>query len=854
MSSSISRALFLSAAALILATAVFLRTWGMDYDTIHPDDPKQVIAARKFLEGNYTYALDNENRHIRGYPFFAMHMVEWTYRGYERILRHLTPTVAPPRTALPVKKFEIFLRRTGLALNILYELAALGLVFVIGRRLFDPWVGLAAAGIFAVSSLRIQVAHVVGADLPESLATIGVFFFSVRLRGRERLLDYLGVGICAGLAAAAKYHGFLSLLAPALVFLELRRREGWRSLAILWRWVGPLVVLAGFAAAFVLATPSLILAPGAAFAAIVAAIQATVDYWIPPQYAGRRFAYAASIWYHHINNFLRFFEPLPGWLALIALGVFAARRRLRESFLWIYPLVLFPLGAYGFPESVSYHYLGILVTFYWILAFALVEGIRYLGKAWVRIPAVALLGGWALLAAASDTSLFAIPSAAELSEWWYADCPTPGLFRLAEPRLAKDSPHPRLLGIDFGQFSSRANVERKQEEAAGRPVARFELEKRSPTLNHIRNRPHRIFWEDGKGRDVELFPPPRRTVTAREALVFPENMTLSRSSALLTLPPGEPVVRRIRRAAGDSAWLLYAHYPVRSEGRGQARLRISYPGGRRSLRVVKGGDLFVEVDLRRADLLYNGLFATVRLWSNEPLFVWLVSPQERGWFLLMMERWQELEAWEARGQGWKSATRLAIARAHRGEAPPPGALLSCEQALPDFRTGAAADLYRGWTRGVDLGLYAEPHPRIPLERFVVRTADDELTPPDLPPGGTLAGPHEDLVPGFYRVVYQVSGSGGEGALEYRITGAARAMIIAAVRSPLPEGRQEVSIPLRVTPSAPGWDLEFLVINQGRAPVRIDEVRVENEPELQLRWWLGEMAAALGDRDGATGGP
>ena len=835
--------------ALVAGAALYLRVWSLDYDKIHPDDPKQIAAAREFVKGDYLYGLDQKNKYIRGYPYFAMHLIEWTYDVYEQVLSHVAPGTPPPREALAEPDFDIFLRRIGLMLNCFYEMIALGLVFLVGRRIFDPWVGLAAAAVFAVSSLHIQTTHMIGADLPQSLFMFGVFFFCARLRDRERLPDWLGAGICAGLAAATKYSGLLSLLAPALVFVELRQRAGWRGAFSPRRIAGPLVVITAFVAAFALATPSILLAPKAGIAAIQSVLHTAGNFRIVEGYEGRRLAFVMSLWYSHLNNFLRFFEPLPGWLTLISLGVFIARRRLRESILWIYPLVLFAVAAYGFPVGVAYHYLSVLSPLTWVIGFAAVEGCRALKKPWLQVPAVVLLGGWALVAAASDTSVFGLPTATNLAERWFTDCAAPARFTLVSPQDSRKQNYPRMLGIDFEDFSSSARAERAQE-AAEMPavVANFDFEKRTPTLNHIRNRPHRIRWSDGQSHDVELFPPPRRAAGESEEVIFPANLLLSRSAALMALAPAQTVTRRIRREEGASSWLLYAHYPARAAGRDKVRLRLEHHGRWRTLWVDKGGDFLVDLDLRRTDVLYNGFFSTIRLRSNEPVLVWLVSPRERGWFLLMMERWQDLEAWERTQAGWKSEARHAIAVRHLGGggADSKGAS-ACEAALTGFRTGDPAELFKAWTGGIDLGIFADPRPVVAMERFAVKAADKELTPPQLPPGSRLAGPFEQLVPGFYRVVWEVSGSGGTGDLEYQVTGAAGSRTIGALTTPLPEGRQVMSMPLRITASSPGWDLEFPVINRGNAPVRVESVRVENDPEAQLRWWLEELKQAMGDR-------
>ena len=834
--------------ALLAGTALYLRSWRLDYDRIHPDDPKQILAASEFVRGDYLFGLNRRNKDIRGYPYFAMHLVEWTYLGYEQVLSHVAPSTPTPRMTLDDKEFAIYLRRIGLMLNCLYEFIALGLVFLVGRRLFDPWVGLAAAGVFAVSSLHIQATHMIGADLPGSLFVFGVFFFCARLRDRERLWDWFGAGVCAGLAAAAKYNGLLSLLAPALVYLELRLREGWRTTLSPRRISGPLVVFAAFAAAFALATPSLLLAPQAALDAIQSVLVVVKEFRIPEEYVGRRIAWVVSLWYSHLNNFLRFFEPLPGWLTLASLGVFVARRRLRESFLWVYSLVLFPIAAYSFPVSVAYHYFCVFLPLTWVIGFAVVEMQRALKKTWLQVPTAVLLGGWALVAAVSDTSVFTLPTAAKLAERWFVDCAEPDRFELASPQDTRKQIYPRMFGIDFESFFSSARAELELEAAKMKPVvAAFDLEKRSPTLNHIRNRPHRIRWRDGRERDVEFFPPPRRAGGSRKEFVFPENLVLGRSPALMTLTPGQTAVRYVRRGQDASSWLLYAHYPARTGGRDKTRLQLEHRGRWRTLWLEKGGDYLADLDLRHTDILYNGIFSTVRLRSDEPVFVWLVSPRERGWFLLMMERWQELEAWERTRPGWKSAARLAVARRHLGDGGvEQKGVAAVEAALPGFRTGAPAEMFGVWTGGMDLGLYADPRPQVAMERVVNTTAGADLSAA-LPPGGRFAGPFEQLVPGFYRVVWEVSGAGGIGDLEFRVTGDAGRRQVAALTAPLPEGRQLVSVPLRITASSPGWNLEFPVVNKGNTPVRLEGVRVENDPEPQLRWWLDELKLSFRDR-------
>jgi hypothetical protein len=206
-----------------------------------------------------------------------------------------------------------------------------------------------------------------------------------------------------------------------------------------------------------------------------------------------------------------------------------------------------------------------------------------------------------------------------------------------------------------------------------------------------------------------------------------------------------------------------------------------------------------------------------------------------------------LEAWERQRPGWKSEARRAIAQRHLGAGKAAAAVgAAVEAALPGFRTGDPAERFRAWTKGIDLGIYADPRPGVAMERLVVKAGTGESPPPHLPPGSRVAGPLEQLVPGFYRVVWEVSGSGGTGELEYLVTADSGARQVARGLAPLPTGRRELSIQLRVTASSPGWDLEFPIVNRGSAPVRLEGVRVENDPERQLRWWTEGLKQALED--------
>jgi hypothetical protein len=818
--------------ATLLALGLFLRVWGIDYPRDHPDGGKQVTAAMRFVYGDYTFALGHPSDDVSGYPYYAMHIVELSYRACDAALRHLYPHHDPPRAAKSKGAviFKTFLRSLARWLNVLYQLLSIVLLYLVGRRLFGGLAGIFAAGLMTFSTLQIQMTHVVNADIPSAFFVLASMYLAIRVRDEETPLGYLAAGVTAGAAAAAKYHGIFALFFLFLVFLEWRWRKGdwrefpWRSaLTALW---APL----GFALAFLLSTPSLLLNAGGTLTAIADYRGDMSGYNVPAEYVHRR----AALFFHqlpnHANSFLRFFEPLPGWAALASLLLFWFRRGRRDALLWVYPLVLFPLGNFAHNTSVSYHYLGILVPFYWIAGYAAAEVFGALKPAALRAAVALAFFTFLFLGAASDASMFSLPPARVLAEEWLEDAGDSGPFKLVKSK--DEDRRPRVLGIAFG--GSSALVERPVP-FSSEPVARFDLERRSPTLNNCRNRPTAVHWEDDRGRSLDLIPHPRRTVEEPAALLFPENLAPSRHPGLFRLNPGIPFIRRIR-FTGPSPWLIYAHHSPNVPGGGPATLEVNIPGRTRRYTVKEDADLLEPLELGRPDLLYNRLFATVKIAGDRPLAVWLVSPQERGWFYLMTERWRKLEEWERGKEDRPSRLRRAVALNRLGEkgAGDPGLLEEVETALEGLRNDGTTSIFQ------------DPSPSFPLYRFAVLGDGEKVHWPELRPGSVLYGPYATLFPGFYRAVFTVTGPAGGTAVEYRITSETGRNLLALREKELPEGESETEIPFRVTPGSPGWMAEFILENRGGEATRVEGVRVENDVEGLLDWWAREVQAALGD--------
>jgi YYY domain-containing protein len=92
----------------------------------------------------------------------------------------------------------------GRSVSAVADLLSLLMVFVIGRMLYNKWVGVLAMALYAAAVLPIQLSHFWTADAFTSLPVLIAFFFAVRFMRGGRLLDAIGFGIGMGMALASR--------------------------------------------------------------------------------------------------------------------------------------------------------------------------------------------------------------------------------------------------------------------------------------------------------------------------------------------------------------------------------------------------------------------------------------------------------------------------------------------------------------------------------------------------------------------------------------------------------------------------------------------------------------------------
>ena len=116
-----------------------------------------------------------------------------------------------------------------------YALVSLVMTYLVGRRLFSPAVGLAAAAVLAAYPQHVRSAIQLKPDMMALMFTMITLYWTVEAAKSPRLASYLRSGVGVGLTTAAKYIGVGAAI-PLTVWslwagLRDRRVWGWLVLA-----------------------------------------------------------------------------------------------------------------------------------------------------------------------------------------------------------------------------------------------------------------------------------------------------------------------------------------------------------------------------------------------------------------------------------------------------------------------------------------------------------------------------------------------------------------------------------------------------------------------------------------------
>ena len=186
------------APALIVALALALRIYGIDWDQghlFHPDERAilfEVNELRWPALSNLGVLLDVEESpmNTRWFPYGSLPLY---------VVKAVDGVVSP------IRDLDLYgLRFVGRSLSALADAGTVLMVFLLAARLYGRRVGLLASLLAALAVLHIQLSHFYAVDTYLTFFIVTSVYFMARLIQQGRLRDSLLAGVFIGLALASK--------------------------------------------------------------------------------------------------------------------------------------------------------------------------------------------------------------------------------------------------------------------------------------------------------------------------------------------------------------------------------------------------------------------------------------------------------------------------------------------------------------------------------------------------------------------------------------------------------------------------------------------------------------------------
>lgn len=125
----------------------------------------------------------------------------------------------------------------GRSVSAIADLISVIFLFLIGRRLYNAWIGVLAAALYAAAVFPIQLSHYWTTDAFTNLPVVIAFWFATRAMDRCKWYDFVGFGVGMGAALATRINTaflFGIIVLAAMIYalpafdMSLPGRERWR--------------------------------------------------------------------------------------------------------------------------------------------------------------------------------------------------------------------------------------------------------------------------------------------------------------------------------------------------------------------------------------------------------------------------------------------------------------------------------------------------------------------------------------------------------------------------------------------------------------------------------------------------
>ena len=221
-----------TAMVLILIVGAVLRLNGLDWDDghgFHPDERSLYMRAdcmyRVLSESlGYTNCLQDFPKTLSGIPDVKTFFNSET----SPLNPHWFPLGSLLIYVLVGIRYilEIFgdftaldMRYVGRSLSAFADIASIGMIYILGRRMFDVRVGIIAALFMSFSVIHIQNSHFYRPETFSVLFVLLVFWAMFRLLDHKRYVDSMMLGSLVGLALSPKVNVFLIVLPVVVLYV-----------------------------------------------------------------------------------------------------------------------------------------------------------------------------------------------------------------------------------------------------------------------------------------------------------------------------------------------------------------------------------------------------------------------------------------------------------------------------------------------------------------------------------------------------------------------------------------------------------------------------------------------------------
>jgi 4-amino-4-deoxy-L-arabinose transferase-like glycosyltransferase len=208
------------ALATIVVASLGLHLWGITHDL-----PMPAVDEKYFVPpATYIAASGDLNPHWFGHPgSTVIYPLALAFRLRE-VLFHGAPVIGrAPSIAARLQSDPGSFYLMGRLWAMLLSLAALPLLFAIGRRAFGELVGLLATASWVVVPLAVEYGRITRTDSVALFFALATIYLSIRALERPSVARFAAAGVTAGLGVASRY-----FLATLVVVLGAAAFEGGR--------------------------------------------------------------------------------------------------------------------------------------------------------------------------------------------------------------------------------------------------------------------------------------------------------------------------------------------------------------------------------------------------------------------------------------------------------------------------------------------------------------------------------------------------------------------------------------------------------------------------------------------------